>query len=80
MLSATVPNDTVNWNHDICFEVLLYLANRLSKLQPGEILELLTSDAGAREKIQPWCEMRGFTLVDCEKTTTGWQRLLIRKG
>jgi TusA-related sulfurtransferase len=80
MLSATVPNDTVNWNHDICFEVLLYLANRLSRLQPGEILELLTSDAAASEKIQPWCEMRGFTLMDSQETANGRQRLLIRKG
>ncbi len=80
MLSANAPNDTVNWNHDICFEVLLYLANRLSKLQPGGILELLTTDAAADEKIQPWCEMRGFALIDCQAAANGRQRLLIRKG
>ena len=66
-------------NLEICYEVLLYLSSRLAKLQPGETLAFVTSDPEAAEKIQSWCDARGFTLLESGPSDDGRQRYLIQK-
>ena len=66
-------------NLEICYEILLYLASRMGRLKPGERFEYITSDADAAEKIPPWCDMRGYTLLESGPSTDGRQRFVIQK-
>src|SRR5258706_13350910 len=65
--SGNLPDamaDTFASNLEICYEILLYLASRMIKLKRGECFEFITSDADAAEKIESWCDLRGFTLLE----------------
>jgi len=76
---ADAPHDTFASGLEICYEVLLYLSSRLSRLKPEEIFEFVTSDPDAGEKIPTWCDARGYTLLDNQPLPDGRQRFLIRK-
>lgn len=51
----------------------------LGKLQPGEVLELITTDPGALEDIPAMARQRGDTLQAVEDRGSS-QRFLIEKG
>jgi len=79
-LSTTQPiNDEFASNLQVCFEILLYLSSRLTKLQPGETLAFTTGDPEAGDKIPPWCDERGYTLLSSGSSEDGRQRFLIQK-
>ncbi len=77
--SIQSPQDAFSTGLDVCFEVLLYLSSRLARLKPGETLEFIARDPGAEDKIQDWCDMRGYTLQRTERLPDGRQRFLIQK-
>lgn len=74
------PHDTFASGLEICYEVLLYLSSRLARLEPGEILEFVTDDPDADDKIRSWCEERDHTLLDSQLQPDGRHRFLIRKS
>ena len=47
-----------------CGELIVLLRGRVRRLQPGQILELIALDPGAREDLPSWCRMTGHRLVD----------------
>lgn len=71
------PEDSFDSNLEICFEVLLYLSSRLAKLEPGGVLAFVSGDPEAPEKIPPWCDARGFMLLDQQASSDGRIRFLI---
>jgi TusA-related sulfurtransferase len=73
------PNDSFASNLEICYEVLLYLSGRLARLKPGEVLEYITADPDAFNKISAWCEQRDYTLLEAVALPDGRSRFLIRK-
>jgi TusA-related sulfurtransferase len=79
MAEDATPKDSFATGLEICYEVLLYLSSRLARLAPGETLEFITSDPEADDKIPPWCEARGYTLLSTQRLANGRQAFLIRK-
>lgn len=73
------PADTFASNMRVCYEVLLYLASRMAKLQSGDVFEFVTGDSNASEEIPSWCELRGYTLLSAEALSGEQWRFLIRK-
>lgn len=71
--------DSFTSNLEICYEILLYLSGRLARLQPGEVLEYITSDPDAEEKITTWCDQRDYALLEVSTLPDGRSRFLIRK-
>ncbi len=55
---ADAPRDTFATGLEICYEVLLYLSSCLARLKPGEVLEFITADPEAADKIPAWCDAR----------------------
>jgi len=49
-----------------CGELVLQLRTRLSRLGPGELLELTALDLGAPEDLPSWCRMTGHELLAAE--------------
>jgi TusA-related sulfurtransferase len=64
---------------EICYEVLLYLSSRLSRLKAGDTLKFITSDPTAPEKIPAWCEARAYDLLESGALTDGRTYFVIRK-
>ncbi len=79
MVEGSAPDDSFATGLEICYEVLLYLSSRLARLKPGDVFEFTTSDPEAGDKIPPWCETRGYTLLSTQVLPDGRQRFLIRK-
>jgi len=49
-----------------CGQLAFELHLRIKKMSPGESLELIARDPGAREDLPAWCRMTGHTLVSAE--------------
>ena len=77
--SSLTPGSTFESNLEICYEVLLFLSSRLARLRPGEILEFITGDPDAHEKIPAWCEIRDYSLLESGYTADGRGRFLIAR-
>ena len=73
---ANAPHDSFATSLEICYEVLLYLSSRLARLTPGEVLEFITADPEAADKIPSWCDAREYTLLGSEQLPDGRQRFL----
>jgi tRNA 2-thiouridine synthesizing protein A len=46
-----------------CGELVVQLRQRLDAMQPGQLLELVARDPGARADIPAWCRMTGHALI-----------------
>lgn len=66
-MQAENPTDRFSSTMQVCYEILLYLNSRMGKLQPGEVLEFVTTDPGTQDEIPQWCELRGYTLLSVEQ-------------
>ena len=73
------PQDSFSTGMQICYEILLYLSSRLARLKAGQVLEFITDDPQAGEKIPDWCDARDYTLLGQESLPDGRQRFLIQK-
>jgi tRNA 2-thiouridine synthesizing protein A len=60
-----------------CGELVIHLRFRLRAMQPGQVLRVHASDAGAPEDLPAWCRMTGATLVHHDP---GQHRFFIRRG
>lgn len=47
-----------------CGDLVLKLKFRLAELQPGQVLLLTATDAGAPQDIPAWCRVTGNPLVE----------------
>jgi tRNA 2-thiouridine synthesizing protein A len=58
-------NHDMEWNAGSmgCGDLVLELRLRIERLQPGQILKLIATDAGAPEDLPAWCRMTGHVLV-----------------
>jgi len=46
-----------------CGSLIFKLRMRMRELEPGEQLEVIARDQGARQDLPAWCRMTGHTLV-----------------
>lgn len=46
-----------------CSQLVVGLRRRIDQLGPGELLELVTLDAGATADLDAWCRVTGHRLV-----------------
>ena len=49
-----------------CGELILKLNVRIKKLQPHQILHLISQDTGAIEDIPAWCQLTGHQLIQAD--------------
>lgn len=47
-----------------CGELIMNLFLTMKKMSPGQIIEVVSYDAGAREDIPAWCRLQGHTLLE----------------
>ena len=71
--------DKFDSNLQVCYEILLYLSSRIARLETGEVFEFVSGDADAEQQIIPWCDARGYTLLESNLSPDGRFRFLIQK-
>jgi tRNA 2-thiouridine synthesizing protein A len=49
---------------------IVKLAQKVKDLQPGQVLELLADDIGAKEDVPAWCKRTGNELLGMEEGET----------
>jgi tRNA 2-thiouridine synthesizing protein A len=49
-----------------CGYLVVELSRRVSQLGPGDRLEVVARDPGARSDLPAWCRMTGHTLVSSD--------------
>lgn len=50
-----------------CPMPIVKLAQKMKEQQPGQVLELLADDVGAREDVPAWCNRTGNELLGMEE-------------
>lgn len=50
----------------LCGELALLLKKELSKLEPGQVLQVVARDPAAPEDLPAWCELTGHAMLRCE--------------
>jgi len=63
--STPAPSADAHWDAgDLgCGDLVLELRLRLEAMRPGQLLQLIARDPGARADIPAWCRMTGHTLI-----------------
>ncbi len=73
------PDLTLDAKGLSCPMPLLKTKKFISKVQPGEILEVLGTDPGSKNDLPGWCERSGHELLS-STDEGGHFRFLIRRG
>ncbi|TBL76326.1 sulfurtransferase TusA family protein [Paenibacillus thalictri] len=47
-----------------CGELIMNLFLTMRKMDPGQVIEVISYDAGAREDIPAWCRLQGHKLLE----------------
>jgi tRNA 2-thiouridine synthesizing protein A len=70
---------TVDAKGQSCPGPLVSLARALKDAQPGDLLELLATDAGSKSDVPSWAEISGNELLEAEELEGEVYRYVIRK-
>lgn len=73
------PSQTIDVKDLSCPMPLIQAKRALSRIQNGEILEVLCNYPESKTDIQGWCERCGHVFL-YDKEDAGFMRLYIRKG
>ncbi len=57
------PQDVLDAGDQSCGDLAIALKRAVARLRSGEILKLLTRDAGARADVPAWCRITGHRLL-----------------
>jgi tRNA 2-thiouridine synthesizing protein A len=49
-----------------CGALIFELRRRVNEMDPGEQLEIIARDPGARKDLPAWCRMTGHTLLEAD--------------
>lgn len=58
---------TLDAQGQMCPMPIVMLAKKMKELKPGQVLELVADDIGAKEDVPAWCSRTGNTLVGTEQ-------------
>jgi tRNA 2-thiouridine synthesizing protein A len=62
-LAPPSPAATLDVGHEGCGTLLVVLRKRVEELEPGQVLEVVGYDPGAKEDLPAWCRMTGNPLL-----------------
>jgi len=51
----------------MCPMPIVQLAKKVKEMRPGQVLELVADDVGAKEDVPAWCSRTGHQLVGSEQ-------------
>jgi tRNA 2-thiouridine synthesizing protein A len=71
MNNTNVSSIASRWNagETGCGRLIADLRRELAKLNPGDLIEIIAHDVGARADLPAWCRMTGHCLVSAVHST-----------
>jgi tRNA 2-thiouridine synthesizing protein A len=63
IVSQDKPDRTVDTSGECCPGPLREAHRAIKTMQPGEVLELISTDTGSRMDIPAWCDRTGHVLL-----------------
>ena len=66
----TAPNDTLDTLGLFCPLPIILTSKKMKTMQRGQILEVLSDDAGIKKDMPIWCEQSGNALVSITEEGT----------
>ncbi|MCR4301473.1 MAG: sulfurtransferase TusA family protein [Sulfuricaulis sp.] len=66
-MSQDKPHRTVDTSGQCCPVPLVETNRAIKTMQPGEVLELISTDFGSRMDISAWCKRTGHELLRMEE-------------
>ena len=78
-LDSVKPDTTLDAKGLSCPMPLLKTKKAIDKIDSGQILEVISTDAASKNDIPGWCERSGHTLLGM-KEESGVTRFFIKKG
>ncbi len=64
MASAIHVDRIVDAKGQMCPMPIITLARVMKEVEPGQVIAVIATDAGAKRDIPAWCEKTGSTLLD----------------
>jgi tRNA 2-thiouridine synthesizing protein A len=78
-VSKLNPDRTIDTTGQCCPVPMVETNRAIKQMQPGEVLEVISSDVGSRMDIPAWCRRTGNALLRAEEEGGKVYRYLIRK-
>ena len=73
-------DDTLDCLGLYCPMPIVQTAERIKKLNPGQVLEILSDDRGIENDIPAWCKATGHEFVGIEKDEDAYRVYVRRKA
>jgi len=64
---AVEKDATLDTKGLMCPMPIVQLAKKVKEMRPGQVLELVADDVGAKEDVPAWCSRTGHQLVGSEQ-------------
>ena len=77
-MTQVVPDTVLDAGDSGCTELIMLIFQAMKKLNPGETLEIFSSDEAADLDIAAWCHLTGHSIVSSHSKASP-KRILIRK-
>ncbi len=79
-MSESQSDETLDARGKRCSMLSTMVAQRISRLSPGAVLEVLTDDPGAPFEIPAWCRRTRHVLLGHQQTVDGLLLRIRRAG
>ena len=73
------PVDSLDCVGLYCPQPLFQTKQAIESIEPGEVLEVLADDPGAKEDIKRFAKRTGHTFIRAEQLPNGVTRILLRR-
>ena len=67
-MDETKPDKTVDTSGQCCPVPMVETNRAIKTMQPGQVLELISTDIGSRMDIPAWCQRTGHELLRMEES------------
>lgn len=80
MTESIQADVTIDSRGATCPGPLMDLIGKMKKVDPGTVIELLTTDNSSKTDVPEWVEKAGHELVDTVETDDGWAVYIEKKA
>ena len=78
--NSSKPTQTIDTSGQCCPVPMIETNRAIKTMQPGEVLEVISTDVGSRMDIPTWCERTGHDLLRVEEEGKTYRYYIRKRG
>jgi len=78
-MNGLTPDRTIDTSGQCCPVPMVETNRAVKQMKPGELLEVICTDVGAKTDLSAWCRRTGHRLVEMRQDGEKFFRFFIRK-